>query len=108
MLSDSLNPVRKIRSFTMHGDDQPDSTGVFQRTFVSLLKMMGGSAFSGAIPEAFGPLNCSQCMESGLNLLLLQERTKIARSGKINIFFMIVGLDIFDRGSVAKRMVKLL
>jgi hypothetical protein len=49
----------------MQGDDHPGSISVFHNRFVSALKWMGGSAFSGAIPDAFGPLNCNQYMDSG-------------------------------------------
>jgi hypothetical protein len=67
-LSESLKPVRKILSFTMQGDDHPGIISVFQSRLVSALKWMGGSASAGAIPEALGPLNWSQCMDSDLNL----------------------------------------
>ena len=67
-LSESSKPVRNILSFTMHGDDHPGKISVFQSRFVSALKWMGGSAFSGAIPDALGPLNWSQCMDSAWNL----------------------------------------
>jgi hypothetical protein len=52
----------------MQGEDDPGSISVFQSRFVSALKWTGGSAFSGAIPEALGPLNWSQCMDSAWNL----------------------------------------
>jgi len=68
ILSALLNPVRKILSFTMQGDDQPGSISVFHSRLVSALRCMGGSVFSGAIPEAFGPRNWSQCMDSAWNL----------------------------------------
>ena len=66
-LSESLNPVRNILSFTMQGEDQPGRMAVFHRRLVSALKWTGGFAFSGAIPEALGPLNWSQCIDSGWN-----------------------------------------
>jgi hypothetical protein len=52
----------------MHGEDHPGIISVFQSRLVSALKWTGGSAFSGAIPEALGPRNWSQCMESEWNL----------------------------------------
>ena len=67
-LSRSLNPVRKIFSFTIQGEDHPGRISVFQSRLVSALKWIGGSVFSGAIPEAFRPRNCIQCMDSGWNL----------------------------------------
>jgi hypothetical protein len=52
----------------MQGEDHPGKISVFQSRFVSALKWTGGSAFSGAIPEALGPLNWSQCVDSARNL----------------------------------------
>jgi hypothetical protein len=49
----------------MQGDDHPEGISVFQSRLVSALKKIGGLALSGAIPEALGPLNCNQCMDSG-------------------------------------------
>ena len=52
----------------IQGDDHPGRTSVFQSRFVSALKWTGGFASSGAIPDAFGPLYWSQCMDSNWNL----------------------------------------
>jgi hypothetical protein len=57
----------------MQGEDHPGFILVFQSKFVSALKFSGGLASSGAIPEFSGPLNCIQCMDSGMNLELLSE-----------------------------------
>jgi hypothetical protein len=82
-----LNPVRKILSFTMQGEDQPGSILVFHSRLVSALKWIGGSAFSGAIPEAFGPRNCSQCIDSGSNLYFPEshELDRIAMNNRVVI-----------------------
>jgi hypothetical protein len=74
----------------MQGEDHPGIISVFQSRFVSALKWTGGSAFSGAIPEAFGPLNWSQCMDSALKLSCpvdselkeLRQMSKVMHTGK--------------------------
>src|ERR1700730_6067034 len=51
------NSVRKTRPFAIMGDDSPDPTAVFQRTF-----WLGPNATGGLpspIPDEFGPLNCA-------------------------------------------------
>src|ERR1700688_5199816 len=50
------NSVRKTRPFAMMGDDSPDPTAVFQRTFWLGPNSTGG--LPSPIPEEFGPLNC--------------------------------------------------
>src|SRR5579864_8545309 len=52
------NSVRKIRPFAIMGDDSPDPTAVFQRTFWLGPNSTGG--LPSPIPEEFGPLNCGQ------------------------------------------------
>src|SRR5258707_10625777 len=55
---DRSNSVRKTRPFAMMGDDSPDPTAVFQRTFWFGPNSTGG--LPSPIPEEFGPLNCGQ------------------------------------------------
>src|SRR5207245_1217514 len=50
------NSVRKTRPFAIMGDDSPDPTAVFQRTFWLGPNSTGG--LPSPIPEEFGPLNC--------------------------------------------------
>src|ERR1700720_3537018 len=50
------NSVRKTRRFAMIGEDSPDPTAVFQRTFWLGPNSTGG--LPSPIPEEFGPLNC--------------------------------------------------
>src|SRR5438034_6382030 len=50
------NSVRNTRPFAIMGDDSPDPTGVFQRTFWLGPNSTGG--LPSPIPEEFGPLNC--------------------------------------------------
>src|SRR6266851_1133990 len=50
------NSVRKTRPFAIMGDDSPDPTAVFQRTFSLGPNSTGG--LPSPIPEEFGPLNC--------------------------------------------------
>src|ERR1700730_12496651 len=50
------NSVRKTRPFAMMGDDSPDPTAVFQRTFWLGPNSTGG--LPSPIPEELGPLNC--------------------------------------------------
>src|SRR6267378_7274764 len=50
------NSVRKTCPFAMIGDDSPDPTAVFQRTFWLGPNSTGG--LPSPIPEEFGPLNC--------------------------------------------------
>src|SRR5215471_5321240 len=50
------NSVRKMRPFAITGDDSPDPTAVFQRTFWLGPNSTGG--LPSPIPEEFGPLNC--------------------------------------------------
>src|SRR2546423_113583 len=50
------NSVRKTRPFAITGDDSPDPTAVFQRTFWLGPNSTGG--LPSPIPEEFGPLNC--------------------------------------------------
>src|SRR6478609_7287960 len=50
------NSVRKTRPFAIMGDDSPDPTAVFQRTFWLGPNSMGG--LPSPTPEEFGPLNC--------------------------------------------------
>src|SRR5467141_1779830 len=48
--------VRRTRPFAIIGDDSPDPTAVFQRTFWLGPNSTGG--LPSPIPEEFGPLNC--------------------------------------------------
>src|ERR1700730_11571908 len=50
------NSVRKTRPFAIMGEDSPDPTAVFQRTFWLGPNSTGG--LPSPIPEEFGPLNC--------------------------------------------------
>src|SRR6266849_3729148 len=50
------NSVRKTRPFAIMGDDSPDPTTVFQRTFWLGPNSTGG--LPSPIPDEFGPLNC--------------------------------------------------
>src|SRR4029077_12974412 len=50
------NSVREMRPFAIMGDDSPDPTAVFQRTFWFGPNSTGG--WPSPIPEEFGPLNC--------------------------------------------------
>src|SRR4029077_1700099 len=50
------NSVREMRPFAIMGDDSPDPTAVFQRTFWAGPNSTGG--LPSPIPEEFGPLNC--------------------------------------------------
>src|SRR5882672_928900 len=50
------NAVRRTRPFAIIGDDSPDPTVVFQRTFWLGPNSTGG--LPSPIPEEFGPLNC--------------------------------------------------
>src|SRR5437667_1262541 len=50
------NSVRKTRPFARTGDDSPDATGVFQRTFWLGPNSTGG--LPSPIPDEFGPRNC--------------------------------------------------
>src|ERR1700730_2086015 len=52
------NSVRKTRPFAIMGDESPDPTAVFQRTFRLGPNSTGG--LPSPIPEEFGPLNCGQ------------------------------------------------
>src|SRR5229473_406084 len=52
------NSVRKTRPFAIMGDDRPDPTAVFQRTFWLGPNSTGG--LPSPIPDEFGPLNCGQ------------------------------------------------
>src|SRR6476660_3844074 len=50
--------VRKMRPLATMGDESPDPTAVFQRTFWLGPNSTGG--LPSPIPEALGPLNCGQ------------------------------------------------
>src|SRR5258706_13232771 len=52
------NSVRKTRPLEITGDDSPDPTGVFQRTFWFGSNSTGG--LPSPLPEEFVALNCGQ------------------------------------------------
>src|SRR6266481_4098193 len=65
------NSVRKTRPFAIMGDDSPDPTAVFQRTFWLGPNSTGG--LPSPIPEEFAPLNCGHSAA-----LAKLDRTKVA------------------------------
>src|SRR5260221_14029944 len=50
------NSVSRTRPFAIIGDDSPDPTAIFQRTFWLGPNSTGG--LPSPMPEEFGPLNC--------------------------------------------------
>src|SRR5437899_528292 len=67
------NSVRKTRPFAMMGDDSPDPTAVFQRTFWLGPNSTGG--LPSPIPDEFGPLNCGHSAAPAK-----LDRTTVART----------------------------
>src|ERR1700730_14716905 len=65
------NSVRKTRPFAIMGEDSPDPTAVFQRTFWLGPNSTGG--LPSPIPEEFGPLNCGHSAAPAK-----LDRTKVA------------------------------
>src|SRR5467141_5401845 len=74
------NSVRKTRPFAIIGDDSPDPTAVFQRTFWLGLNSTGG--LPSPIPEEFGPLNCGHSAAL-VKLDRTTVATKIIRKARI-------------------------
>src|SRR5258708_4433724 len=68
------NSVRKTRPLAMMGDDNPDPTAVFQRTFWLGPNSTGG--LPSPIPEEFGPLNGGH--SAALALPAKLDRTAVA------------------------------
>src|SRR6202030_3944730 len=67
------NSVRKTRPFAIMGDDSPDPTAVFQRTFWLGLNSTG--VLPSPIPEEFSPLNCGHSAPPAT-----LDRTTVVRS----------------------------
>src|SRR6267142_4904566 len=65
------NSVRKTRPLAIMGDESPDPTAVFQRTFWLGPNSTGG--LPSPIPEEFGPLNCGHSAAPAK-----LDRTKVA------------------------------
>src|SRR5580700_192797 len=67
------NSVRKTRPFARMGDDSPEPTAVFQRTFWLGPNSAGG--LPSPIPEEFGPRNCGHSAA-----LAMLDKTTVANA----------------------------
>ena len=110
------NSVRKTRPFAIMGDDSPDPTAVFQRTF--WLGPNATGVLPSPIPEEFGPLNCghsaapAKLVRTTVARRVIQEARVIFNSDwdlpsvqvrRLDVRFGLYGLGI-DRSVKPKRI----
>src|SRR6476660_2315128 len=82
------NAVKKIRSPQMHGDELPDETSIFHKTFDEGPKWTGGASPSATL-ELFGPRNWGQEDAASRPETSVKKRTasRIEIRGKIIVRF---------------------